>query len=477
MSHPLASLVTGPVLTPDEEGFADEVAPHNRAVVNSPDVVVGATSTQDVVAAVRWAAEQRVPLTVLATGHGATTPVTSGVLLTTRRLGGVEVDPDTRVATIGAGAAWTDVVPVADAHGLTPVAGSSTNVGVVGYLLGGGIGPFARSHGYSSDRLESLTVVTGTGEVVEASADEHPDLFWALRGGKVGLGVVTQVRLRLVAIPELYAGTLFFDAEHIETALRGWLAWTATADAETTTSAAIIRFPDFEAVPPFLRGRTALTLRVARPGDEAAGEAATAPLRALAPTFLDTVGVLPVARVPRRSTTTPSTRRPAGCAGSCSATRTTTSRPPGSAWSDRTPTSRSWPSSCGTSPAPRAWTCPAGRPSRGGRRRSSPVSSASTRRSSAPRMPGRGGRRGRRPSHRGRRRSSTRTSPGRAPRCGTRRRPTGWRRCAGRTTRQGCSGDRGLGRSGEGCSVLTRSAPGRWHAHGASPQHPAAVCP
>ena len=209
MSHPLAPLVTGPVLTPDEEGFADEVVPHNRAVVNSPDVVVGATSTQDVVAAVRWAAEQGVPLTVLATGHGATTPVTSGVLLTTRRLGGVDVDPDTRVATIGAGARWTDVVPVADAHGLTPVAGSSTHVGVVGYLLGGGIGPFARSHGYSSDRLESLTVVTGTGDVVEASADEHPDLFWALRGGKVGLGVVTQVRLRLVALPELYAGSLY----------------------------------------------------------------------------------------------------------------------------------------------------------------------------------------------------------------------------------------------------------------------------
>src|SRR4051794_6549613 len=205
MSHPLAALVTGPVLTPHDEAFADEVAPHNRAVVNRPDVVVGATSTDDVVAVVRWAADQGVQVTVLATGHGAVTPVTSGVLLTTRRLGGVEVDPVGRVATIGAGALWTDVVPVADAHGLTPVAGSSIHVGVVGYLLDGGIGPFARSHGYSSDLLESLTVVTGTGEVVQASADEHPDLFWALRGGKVGLGVVTQVRLRLVAIPQLYA--------------------------------------------------------------------------------------------------------------------------------------------------------------------------------------------------------------------------------------------------------------------------------
>ncbi|WP_421742775.1 FAD-binding oxidoreductase [Cellulomonas sp.] len=296
MSHPLASRVTGPVLTPDHDGFADEIAPHNRAVVHAPDVAVGAASTQDVAETVRWAAEQGVPVHVLATGHGATTPVTSGVLLTTRRLGGVDVDPATRVATIDAGARWSDVVPVADAHGLTPIAGSSANVGVVGYLLGGGLGPFARSHGFSSDLLESLTVVTGTGAVVAASADEHPDLFWALRGGKVGLGVVTQVRLRLVAMPELYAGTLFFGAEHVDTALRGWLAWTPTADAATTTSAAIVRFPPLEVIPEFLRGRTVLLLRVARPGGEAAGAAAAAPLRALAPAFLDTVGVLPAAR-------------------------------------------------------------------------------------------------------------------------------------------------------------------------------------
>ena len=296
MSHPLTSRVICPVLLPDDPGFADEVAAHNRAVVHSPDVAVGASSTQDVVETVRWAADQGVGVTVLATGHGARTPVTSGVLLTTHRLDGVTVDPTTRVATIGAGSRWTDVIPVSDAHGLAPIAGSSTGVGVVGYLLGGGLGPFARSHGFSADLLESLTVVTGTAEVVEASADEHPDLFWALRGGQHRLGVVTQLRLRLVAMPSLYAGSLFFDAEHIEAALRGWLAWTATADPGTTTSAAIIGFPPFDAVPPFLRGKTVLVLRFARPGDEASGEAVAAPLRALAPTLADTVGVLPVSR-------------------------------------------------------------------------------------------------------------------------------------------------------------------------------------
>ena len=297
--HPLTSRVLGPVLLPDDDGFADEVLAYNRAVVHRPDVVVGATSTDDVVEAVRWAATQNLPLTVQATGHGARRPVMSGVMVTTRRITGVTVDAATGIATIGAGSAWTDVVPVADAAGLTPVAGASTHVGVVGYLLGGGLGPLARSHGFSSDRIESLTVVTGTGEVVEASATVAPDLFWALRGGRSGLGVVTQVRLRLASVPELYAGSLMFDTAHIPAVLRGWLDWTARADDATTTSAAIIRFPALDMVPPPLRGRTLLSLRFARPGDAQSGAEAAAPLRELAPVMVDDLDVLPAAHAER----------------------------------------------------------------------------------------------------------------------------------------------------------------------------------
>ncbi|WP_028045697.1 FAD-dependent oxidoreductase [Cellulomonas sp. URHE0023] len=297
--HPLAAHVLGPVLSPGDEGFADEVLTFNRAVVHTPELVVGATTTADVVAAVRWASEHGLPLTVLATGHGATVPVRSGLIVTTRRISGVVVDGESRVATIGAGALWSDVVPMADAVGLAAVAGASTVVGVVGYLLGGGLGPLARSHGFSSDRVESFTVVTGTGEVVEASATDHADLFWALRGGRGGLGVVTEVRVRLVSVPELYAGSLLFDTEHVSTVLRGWLAWTPTADESTTTSAAIVRFPSVDAVPPPMRGRTVLMLRFARPGDAQSGALAAAPLRALAPVMTDGVGVLPVAQTDR----------------------------------------------------------------------------------------------------------------------------------------------------------------------------------
>ena len=170
---------------------------------------------------------------------------------------------------------------------------------MAGYLLGGGLGPLARSHGFSSDYLESLTVVTGTGEVVEANASRHPDLFWALRGGKGGLGVVTGMQLRLVPLPNLYAGSLFFTEEHIEAALRAWVDWTAGADPQVTTSAAIIQFPPFDMVPEIFRGRRLLSLRFAYPGATADGVRLAAPLRAAAPVHLDALSELAATDVGR----------------------------------------------------------------------------------------------------------------------------------------------------------------------------------
>jgi FAD/FMN-containing dehydrogenase len=170
---------------------------------------------------------------------------------------------------------------------------------VVGYLLGGGLGPLARSHGFSSDYLVGLSVVTGGGELVEASANEHPDLFWALRGGKTGLGIVTEVRLRLVPLASLYGGALFFEEPHFEAVLRAWVDWTGTASADVTTSVAMIRFPPLEKVPQPLRGRRLLSLRFAYPGASEVGAALAAPLRAAAPVYLDALAALPPDQVAR----------------------------------------------------------------------------------------------------------------------------------------------------------------------------------
>ena len=297
--HELASRISGVVLEPADPDFAAEVAGFNAAVRHAPALVVGAASPGDVAETVRYAAAHGLPVRVEATGHGAHTPVTDGILITTRRLDAVSIDPEARVATVQAGARWAAVIAAAAPHALAPITGSAGSVGVVGYLLGGGLGPLARSHGFSSDRLLGATVVTGAGDVVDASPAGDADLYWALRGGKGGLGVVTEVRIGLAEIPELYAGSLTFDGAHAETVLRGWIDWTATAPDDVTTSLALMRFPDAEFLPPPIRGRFLAVLRVAAPRPADGGERVAAPLRALAPVELDALDPLPLADVAR----------------------------------------------------------------------------------------------------------------------------------------------------------------------------------
>lgn len=299
MTSTFASKLSGQAYAPGEAGYTTEIAGFNTAVVHTPELVVAAATAADVVEAVRFARAQGQRVTVQSTGHGAHTPIGSGLLISTRRLDGVAVDARTRTATIGAGARWAAVVAAAAEHGLAPIAGSSANVGVVGYILGGGLGPLARSHGFSSDYLVGVTVVTGAGDLIEASTAQHADLFWALRGGKERLGIVTEVRLRLVPLSKLYGGSLFFEEAHIEAALRAWVSWTAQADPLVTTSVAIFRFPPLDFIPAPLRGRRLLSLRFAYPGAIEEGARLASPLRAAAPVYLDGLTELPAAEIAR----------------------------------------------------------------------------------------------------------------------------------------------------------------------------------
>ena len=295
----LRSAVSGTVLTPADDGFADELTGVDPSVVHTPEIVVGAASEEDVSAAVRYAAEHGLRVSVLSTGHGIHEPVREGLTVTTRRLDHVTVDADAATATIGAGATWHAVLPATAVHGLTAITGSAPGVGVVGYLLGGGCGPLARSHGFSSDHVVAVRLVRSDGSVVTASASENPDLLWALRGGKGGFGVVTSVTLSLLPLTSIYGGSLLFESGDIETVLRGWIEWTATAPDEVTTSIQLAHYPPFDEVPPPLRGRYLAALRFCYPGDGAEGERLAAPLRALAPVYLDGLGELPTTEIGR----------------------------------------------------------------------------------------------------------------------------------------------------------------------------------
>jgi hypothetical protein len=164
---------------------------------------------------------------------------------------------------------------------------------VVGLLTGGGLGPLARTYGVSSDRVRAFEVVTGDGELRRATADAEQELFWALKGGKGALGVVTAVEIDLLPLPTLLGGALFFADADTEQVVRTWAAWCETLPAEATTSLAILRMPPLPGVPEPLAGRTSVAVRFAWTGDVADGEAVLAPITSIAPVVFGAIGVLP----------------------------------------------------------------------------------------------------------------------------------------------------------------------------------------
>jgi FAD/FMN-containing dehydrogenase len=177
-------------------------------------MIVEAASSADVRKAVLTARERDLPFAVYATGHGGAMPAGEDVVVaTTARLGGVFVDPDRRVARVGAGARWADVIAAAAPFGLAPLSGTSPTVGVVGYTLGGGLGWLSRRYGFAADSVVRAEIVTADGEVRTVSAEREPDLFWAIRGGGANFGAVTGLEFRLHPVATVHAGVATFPLE------------------------------------------------------------------------------------------------------------------------------------------------------------------------------------------------------------------------------------------------------------------------
>lgn len=290
----LAGQVAGPVLRPDDAGFADESAAWNLAATLRPAVAVGATRVGDVQAAVRFAAAHDLPVALLSTGHGAFVPADGAVLINLRRMTGISIDAAARTATVAAAVQAQHLVDAAAEVGLAPLAGSSPNVGVVGYVLGGGLSPtLGRRYGYAADHVRAIELVTADGEVRHLDAVNEPDLFWAVRGGKGNFGVVTSMTLDLVPVTRLYGGGLFFGGEHVDAVLQAYRLLVADAPEELTASFAFLRLPPLPFVPEPLRGVFALHVRIAYLGEADDGAALVQGLRAAAPPLIDAVGEMP----------------------------------------------------------------------------------------------------------------------------------------------------------------------------------------
>ena len=293
--------IDGRVATPSDGDWEEARHGWNLAADLNPSAVAFVESADDIVSTVRFAAENGLKVAGQGTGHGAAplAPLDGAILVKTERMRGIEVDAETQVARVEAGVVALELGEAAGAHGLCGMPGSSPDVGVVGYTLGGGLSWLGRRHGFACNRLAAVELVTADGEPRTVDADNDDDLFWALRGGGGGYAIVTALHVNLLPIAEVYGGALLFPAEVGAEAVRTYRDWAATVSDDVTSVVRFLTPPPFPDVPEPLRGTPLLTIDGACIGSQADGEEAFAPLREIGEPIMDTFEWMPTAGLSR----------------------------------------------------------------------------------------------------------------------------------------------------------------------------------
>jgi FAD/FMN-containing dehydrogenase len=272
----------------------------NLAADQQPAAVAFPESARDVSAIVRWARERGLRVAPQGTGHSAI-PLGSlahTVLLKTERMRGVSIDVRKRRARVDAGVLWAEVTDAAAEYGLAALAGSSPDVGVVGYTLGGGVSWLGRRYGLAANSVTAVELVNAQGDLVHAAAERNADLFWALRGGGGSFGVVTAIEFKLYPVTDVYAGVLFFPLERGAEILRAWRRWVDTVPDEVTSVGRFLQLPPIPEIPEPLRGGSFVIVEAASLLGPDATDELLRPLRDLGPQ-LDTFATMPVRELER----------------------------------------------------------------------------------------------------------------------------------------------------------------------------------
>jgi FAD/FMN-containing dehydrogenase len=283
----------GDLIGPDHDHYDDARAVWNGSVDRRPRLIARCSGTADVAAAVRFARDCDLEIAVRGGGHNVagTAVCDDGIVIDLSAMRAVTVDPVERVAHVQGGALWGDVDHETQAHGLAVTGGIVSHTGVGGLSLGGGIGWLMRKHGLTVDNLVAAEVVTAAGDIVRASANDQPDLFWALRGGGGNFGVVSSFRFALHPVgPIVLAGPMFWAAEDTTDVLRFYRDFVAEARDELTTIIRLGTIPPLPVVDEALHFRPAIAVASCYAGPVEAGERAVRALRKFGTPLVDLVG-------------------------------------------------------------------------------------------------------------------------------------------------------------------------------------------
>lgn len=258
-----------------------------------PLAVVRVAAEQDVVAAIRFARANNVQLAIRSGGHSLAhySVIDDAIIVDFSEYKQVRIDPVARIARVQGGATSNDVAWPANEHGLALTTGDTQSVGIGGLTTGGGIGYMVRKYGLTIDSLLSARVATADGQIVTASAVEHPELFWAIRGGGGNFGIITEFTFRLAPVDKILGGNIVLPASR--EVIRGYLDYVTAAPEELSTIGNLMHAPPAPFIPEDRVGEMVLEILVVWTGDPEEGERAVAPLRALATPVADTLDVIP----------------------------------------------------------------------------------------------------------------------------------------------------------------------------------------
>ena len=290
----LAARLAGRVVVPGGDGWDAARQAFNTALDVRPAAIALPVDEIDVVAIVRYARERGLRIAPQATGHnaGPLGPLEDTILVNVRELQSVSIDVGALRVRVGAGVKWEKVAPRLSDHGLAGLHGSSPDVGIAGYSLGGGMGWLARKYGLQTNSVTAMELVTADGRIVRTDADHEPELFWALRGGGGNYGVVTAIEFTVYPVEELYAGAMFFPFERSGEVLHAWRELLPSLPEEMMTWANLMHFPDAPFVPEPVRGGSFAIVMAAHLGTEDEGRALLRGVRERGP-LIDTFAMVP----------------------------------------------------------------------------------------------------------------------------------------------------------------------------------------